>query len=1015
METLPNGSVNNAELNQENEKSMYASESEEARDIFVYREDVVSLKSKEDVRGVVLEVAGEYDYDGSITDDDIDTEEHEDKTAYGAENGVADGGNVSNGAEVESQSSLPDNKVRVLWIDGSEKTEDIDEVVVVDRSFLHGDFIASASDPTGQMGLVLDVNLVVDLQGANGDMIKGVSSKELGRIREFNVGDYVVSGLWLGRVDGVLDNVYVSFDDGSVCKVNRADPKCLKPAAGPIHPDTACPFYPGQRVKASSSSVFKTCRWLNGFWRASRLEGTITKVESVAVLVYWIASAHFATDQQSVPLEEQNPEDLTLLSRFSYTNWQLTDWCFSQRYTSCTNDTMINSDKHTGQICTCSENSVPLSGIPESQADAQIDTDTCHRQTDVDSTADGLSMSDGDNSCIAKESETGTSASSISNEGPQDNATSRKKFRKLFFKKDKRTKKRDDNFERALLIANTCTKVDVIWQDGTKECGVAATALIPIHSPNEHEFFPEQYVVDKVTNDVGVDDSSEPRRVGLVRGVNAKDRTATVSWFKPPLHPEEPKEIACNEIVSVYELDVHPDYDYCYGDIVVRLPPVKPVIESTNSKEQMELDKTLDSSEGFAASYSAPPDTSADEQLSQKESCLQFTSLSWAGNIVGFQDGEIEVIWGDGSISKVGPHEIYVVGREDDGASLDDGTASDGSSWETVDDNEMDVLHDSAKGDSQNVPENSIGRENGSFSSQDGSSVATGPLSVAFEFVTRLASDLFARGRRHLDGSSDAMDEVESHWSNEISEIGDDIDKCNKNHVESPEHAAVIENDSSVEKSVDVVMADNPVHSECFKHFDVLQCPLDHHYLENTTQGTGGKKWVKKVQQEWSILEKNLPDYIYVRVFEDRMDLLRAVIVGASGTPYQDGLFFFDFHLPLEYPLVPPSAYYHSGGLRVNPNLYVDGKHFEDFVKSHFRKRGHYILKACHAYLQGNVVGTLTDDACTTDRSKEHSSSVGFKLVLAKILPRLITALKDTGADCDQYEHLGRTETVTES
>jgi ubiquitin-conjugating enzyme E2 O len=36
------------------------------------------------------------------------------------------------------------------------------------------------------------------------------------------------------------------------------------------------------------------------------------------------------------------------------------------------------------------------------------------------------------------------------------------------------------------------------------------------------------------------------------------------------------------------------------------------------------------------------------------------------------------------------------------------------------------------------------------------------------------------------------------------------------------------------------------------------------------------------------------------------MDLLRAVIVGASGTPYQDGLFFFDFYLPPEYPQVPP-------------------------------------------------------------------------------------------------------------
>lgn len=43
-----------------------------------------------------------------------------------------------------------------------------------------------------------------------------------------------------------------------------------------------------------------------------------------------------------------------------------------------------------------------------------------------------------------------------------------------------------------------------------------------------------------------------------------------------------------------------------------------------------------------------------------------------------------------------------------------------------------------------------------------------------------------------------------------------------------------------------------------------------------------------------------------MRVYEDRMDLLRAVIVGAYGTPYQDGLFFFDFHLPPEYPQVPP-------------------------------------------------------------------------------------------------------------
>jgi ubiquitin-conjugating enzyme E2 O len=62
-----------------------------------------------------------------------------------------------------------------------------------------------------------------------------------------------------------------------------------------------------------------------------------------------------------------------------------------------------------------------------------------------------------------------------------------------------------------------------------------------------------------------------------------------------------------------------------------------------------------------------------------------------------------------------------------------------------------------------------------------------------------------------------------------------------------------------------------------------------------------------------------------VRAFEDRMDLLRVVIVGASGTPYHDGLFFFDLKLPPLYPTVPPQVYYHSFGLRLNPNLYESG------------------------------------------------------------------------------------------
>jgi ubiquitin-conjugating enzyme E2 O len=63
---------------------------------------------------------------------------------------------------------------------------------------------------------------------------------------------------------------------------------------------------------------------------------------------------------------------------------------------------------------------------------------------------------------------------------------------------------------------------------------------------------------------------------------------------------------------------------------------------------------------------------------------------------------------------------------------------------------------------------------------------------------------------------------------------------------------------------------------------------------------------VKKVQADWKILENDLPEAISVRACESRMDLLRAVIIGAEGTPYHDGLFFFDIQFPDTYPSVPP-------------------------------------------------------------------------------------------------------------
>ncbi|CAA0834863.1 Probable ubiquitin-conjugating enzyme E2 25 [Striga hermonthica] len=77
--------------------------------------------------------------------------------------------------------------------------------------------------------------------------------------------------------------------------------------------------------------------------------------------------------------------------------------------------------------------------------------------------------------------------------------------------------------------------------------------------------------------------------------------------------------------------------------------------------------------------------------------------------------------------------------------------------------------------------------------------------------------------------------------------------------------------------------------------------------------------------REWKILQSSLPESIHVHTYETRIDLLRAVIIGPQGTPYHDGLFFFDISLPAHYPVGPPSVYYRSHGYRLNPNLYADG------------------------------------------------------------------------------------------
>lgn len=125
-----------------------------------------------------------------------------------------------------------------------------------------------------------------------------------------------------------------------------------------------------------------------------------------------------------------------------------------------------------------------------------------------------------------------------------------------------------------------------------------------------------------------------------------------------------------------------------------------------------------------------------------------------------------------------------------------------------------------------------------------------------------------------------------------------------------------------------------------FKQFDIVSDHSDHHY-SNEEKQTKGKKnksedgdcftnrdstVYKAKMREWKILENGLPDTIYARAYETHVDLMRAAIVGAAGTPYHDALFVFDIKFPLDYPNRPPHVHYWSHGLCPNPCLWANGR-----------------------------------------------------------------------------------------
>lgn len=90
-----------------------------------------------------------------------------------------------------------------------------------------------------------------------------------------------------------------------------------------------------------------------------------------------------------------------------------------------------------------------------------------------------------------------------------------------------------------------------------------------------------------------------------------------------------------------------------------------------------------------------------------------------------------------------------------------------------------------------------------------------------------------------------------------------------------------------------------------------------------------GNGRMKALARQLASLRSGLPDGIFVRHASSRLDAFKVLFVGPSDTPYENGLFEFDFFCPAKFPNDPPEALFRTTGggtVGFNPNLYSNGK-----------------------------------------------------------------------------------------
>lgn len=479
-------------------------------------------------------------------------------------------------------------------------------------------------------------------------------------------------------------------------------------------------------------------------------------------------------------------------------------------------------------------------------------------------------------------------------------------------------------------VTETRTRVTVQWQNGTLT-EEDSTLLVPYNNVDDQDVWPGDVVSLKAEEDTNPGSHTFTcRKLGIVQSADAVERIAKIRWFKHALATVHDSDkdtmvpptrfgLISDEysLVSLYDIAAYPAHGRTLGDLAIVVPNPLPAAELVQIVQPMTVQFLLhDTYKSFGERL---PTLFPLSPISEMPSSNKYVpevdhGTDWFGEVVGVNlDGTIVVRLGAApEVRDIElPFERCIIIENEEG----DYEMSNSSEEEEEEEDSMETW------------------ESDDVSDEGDRQLAKSDMTIDMQIE-------YEGGNRMDNNSNDEM------WTTEEDEEMTDTRQSSTafgDHGNQAREPHSIIRKEKEKPELETTTVSNQVPSKLlstalrFSHYATMPTPFqsllgesvptDHHFIDSHSSLNATK--MRRIMKEHSILHDSLPEGVFARSWDSRIDLLRVLIIGPVGTPYELCPFVFDFCFGGDFPESPPQGYFHSwtdGRGRINPNLYEDGK-----------------------------------------------------------------------------------------